>query len=186
MVNVKLATKKRATKPNPLRQQVPPASNAHRLPKGTGATIGLYPWFKFIQSLIFWQATWFLYFENQLSPAEAIIMYMIFDLSATALEVPSGYASDWLGRRRTLLAAAICTVIATVLLVLGNGFAVFAMANVFLGAGVAFASGTDSALLYESLVAEDQAEDVAQQELKSWRFGFSALAFRPCPAGLWR
>ena len=65
--------------------------------------IALYPWFKFAQSLIFWQAVWFLYFQNVLSPAEAIILYAVYDISVTVLEVPSGYASDRLGRRRTLV-----------------------------------------------------------------------------------
>ena len=34
--------------------------------------IALYPWFKFVQQLLFWQAIWFLYFESRLSAAEAI------------------------------------------------------------------------------------------------------------------
>jgi len=64
--------------------------------------IRLYPWFKFVQQLIFWQATWFLYFETHLSAAEAILLYVVSDISTTALEVPSGYMSDRVGRKFTL------------------------------------------------------------------------------------
>jgi MFS family permease len=146
--------------------------------------IALYPWFKFVQQLIFWQATWYLYFESHLSAAEAILLYVVADLATTVLEVPSGYMSDRLGRRKTLLAAAIAYVFATALLVVGEGFTQFALANVLLGAAWAFASGTDSALLFESLKAEDRASEVEAMELKAWRFSFAALAFSALLGGM--
>ncbi len=138
--------------------------------------IALYPWFKFVQQLLFWQATWFLYFESQLSAAEAILLYVVADLTTTVLEVPSGYMSDRLGRRKTLLAAAVSFVLATGLLVVGEGFAQFALANILLGAAGAFASGTDTSLLFESLKAEGREAEVEEKELMAWRFSFAGLA----------
>lgn len=145
--------------------------------------IALYPWFKFIQSLTFWQATWFLYFENHLSAAEAILLYVVYDMSTTLFEVPSGYMSDRIGRRFTLILAGICGVGATVLLVVGGSFAVFVLANVLLGASAAFASGTDSSLLYESLRVKGRADEIEEAELKAWRFSFFALAFSALSGG---
>jgi MFS family permease len=145
--------------------------------------IVLYPWFKFVQQLLFWQATWFLYFESQLSAAEAILLYVVADLSTTVLEVPSGYMSDRLGRRKTLLAAAVAYVLATGLLAVGQGFLQFAVANVLLGAAFAFASGTDSALLFESLKAEGREAEIDKMGLKAWRFGFAALALSALSGG---
>jgi MFS family permease len=145
--------------------------------------IALYPWFKFVQQLLFWQATWFLYFESRLSAAEAILLYVVADMATTLLEVPSGYMSDRLGRRRTLLAAAVTYVLATALLVVSDSFALFALANVLLGAAWAFASGTDTSLLYESLKAEGRADEVEAQELKAWRFSFAALALSALTGG---
>jgi len=146
--------------------------------------IVLYPWFQFVQELIFWQATWYLFFEARLSAAEAILLYVIVDLSTTVLEVPSGYMSDRLGRRKTLLVAAICYVCATAFLVVGAGFAQFALANVLLGAAWAFASGTDTSLLFESLKAEGRASEVEAMELKAWRFSFAALALSALSGGV--
>lgn len=143
----------------------------------------LYPWFKFVQSLVFWQATWFLYFEQQLSAAEAILLYAVYDISTTLFEVPSGYMSDRLGRRLTLICAALSGIGATTLLVVGDGFAVFALANVLLGASAAFASGTDSALLFESLHAEGRSTEIEAAELKAWRFSFAALALSALSGG---
>ncbi|MBO9398049.1 MFS transporter [Shimia sp. R9_2] len=146
--------------------------------------IQIFPWYKFIQSLIFWQATWFLYFESRLSAPEAILLYVVYDLATTVCEVPSGYMSDRLGRKRTLLAAALSYVSATILLVFGDGFTLFAIANVLLGAGWAFASGTDSALLFESLKAEGHEKDIEYHKLKAWRFSFVALALSALSGGI--
>jgi MFS family permease len=145
--------------------------------------IALYPWFKFVQQLLFWQATWFLYFENQLSAAGAILLYVIGDLATTVLEVPSGYMSDRLGRKVTLLAAGISGLAGAALLVVGGGFAQFALANALLGAAWAFASGTDSSMLYESLKAEGRAGEIEAAELRAWRFSFSGLALSAIVGG---
>ena len=52
---------------------------------GAAQNIALYPWFKFLQNLLFWQAVWFLFFQSELSAAEAILLYVIFDISTTIL-----------------------------------------------------------------------------------------------------
>ncbi len=138
--------------------------------------IALYPWFQFARNLVFWQAIWFLFFQNRLSAAEAILLYAIYDIGTTALEVPSGYLSDRIGRRFTLIVSGLMAVAGAALLAFGDGFFIFALAQICLGASTAFNSGTDSALLFESLVACDKADQVEVEELKAWRFSFSALA----------
>lgn len=145
--------------------------------------ITLYPWFKLLQSLIFAQAVWFLYFQAKLSAAEAIMLYAIADLATTVLEVPSGYASDRFGRRMTLIIAGCCSTIGACLLAVGDSFAVFAAGQIMMGAGGAFLSGTDSAFLYESLSAAGRADDVEAQEVKAWRFTFAALAISAVTGG---
>lgn len=138
--------------------------------------VTLYPWHRFFQNLMFWQATWFLYFQQGLSAAEAILLYVIYDISVTALEVPSGYLSDRVGRRFTLIVAALAFIGSLVLLSAGGSFAVFAAGQALLGAGMAFTSGTDTALLYQSLVAGGRAEEMEAHAVRAWRFSFVALA----------
>jgi len=145
--------------------------------------ISAYPWYKFFQSLFFWQATWFLYFESHLSASEAVLLYVVYDLATIVFEVPSGYMSDRIGRKRTLIASAITFLAACMLLVMSFTFIQFAFANVLLGASMAFASGTDSALLFESLKAESREKELARHELKAWRAGFSALALSALAGG---
>lgn len=138
--------------------------------------VALYPWFKFFQNLIFWQAVWFLFFQSTLSAAQAVLLYVIYDVATTVLEVPSGYMSDRLGRRKTLIAATVAGTLGAVLLCFGDGFAVFAVAQIVLGAAAAFASGTDSALLYESLNADGRGDEVEHFETRTWQFSLTALA----------
>ena len=148
------------------------------------ANIHLYPWFQFFRSLLFWQAIWFLYFQKELSAAEALLLAAIYDIATTALEVPSGYMSDRLGRRVTLIIAVAVKIAGALLLAFGDTFALFALAQFLLGAGMAFASGTDTSLLYESLDRENRSDEIQTHEQRAWRFGFTALALSSVTGGL--
>lgn len=138
--------------------------------------VALYPWFKLVQNLLFWQAVWFLFFQEVLSGQDAILLYALREFSTTVLEVPTGVLSDRLGRRRTLAVSVVAMLAGAVLLGLGSGFWVLALALVLMGAGEALASGTDSALLYQSLVGAGRAHEIEAQQLKAWRFTFTGLA----------
>lgn len=145
--------------------------------------IRLYPWFQFFRNLVFWQAIWFLFFQQELSAAEAFSLFAIYDIGTTVFEVPSGYLSDRIGRRITLILSTLMSAAGCFLLATGEGFFVFALAQILLGAGTAFASGTDSALLYESLSKEDRSNEVASRELHAWRFQLAALAVSALAGG---
>lgn len=155
----------------------------HTASQPLARNIALYPWFKFLQNLNFWQAVWFLYFQAQVGAAEAILLYVVYDIATTALEVPSGYFSDRLGRRMTLILSALFGLGGALCLYLGGGFMAFAAGQALLGAGMAFSSGTDSALLYESLEREGRAEETDAQELRAWRYNFTALALSAVTGG---
>ena len=146
--------------------------------------IALYPWFKFLQNLLFWQAVWFLYFQSTLSPTQAILLYAVYDVATTLLEVPSGYMSDRLGRRFTLWVSSVCSVAGLLLLATGDSFVVFVAAQVLIGAGMAFSSGTDSALLYESLEASGRQTEIEEHELRAWRYSYIALALSAAIGGV--
>lgn len=142
-------------------------------------TIALIPWFQFFNALLFWQAVWFLYFQAELSGAEAIVLYSVYDIATTVLELPSGYFSDRIGRRATLMLSAACYLFGCLALAIGSSFGAFALGQALIGGGAAFKSGTDTSLLYEALEATGRAPEVERQELRAWRFslaGFSLSA----------
>ena len=146
--------------------------------------VALYRWFRFFQNLTFWQAVRFLYFQSSLSAAQAILLYAIYDVATMALEVPSGYLSDRMGRRRTLLASSVAAVAGVALLGVGGGFGTFVLGQVLVGAGMALSSGTDSALLYESLESTGRTDDIEREEMIAWRFSFTALALSAVTGGV--
>jgi MFS family permease len=158
----------------------------HRDPQGSvpvHRNIALYSWFQFAQNLLFWNGVWYLYFEAALSPPEAIALAAVFDLAVVLLEVPSGYFSDLFGRRRTLLVATLASATGCLLIWVGTGILLLAGAQVLLGAGRAFTSGTDNALLYESLAVEGREHEVAHQVARAWRYAFSGLAVSAAAGG---
>ena len=48
---------------------------------------------------------------------------------------------------------------------------------------MAFASGTDEAMLYESLTATGRADEIEKQEIIAWRYSFSALTLSALTGG---
>ena len=88
-----------------------------------------------------------------LSVTEAFTLMAIFSGSILIFEVPSGAFSDLLGRKKTLIIASILPAIGSLLFLFANSFWDVAIAQIFWAAGAAFFSGTDSAMLYDSLLA---------------------------------
>ena len=153
-------------------------------PPGPARNLALYPWLRFATGLLFWQAVWFLYFQGRLSASEAILLYVAADLTTTVLEVPSGYLSDRWGRRPTLLVGTAAGALGAALVAAGQGVAVLLAGQVLLGAGIAFLSGTDTAMLYQSLAALGRTNEAEAQELRGWRAHFTALAVSAVLGGL--
>lgn len=75
----------------------------------------------------------------------------VFSFLVLILEVPSGYISDLLGRKYTLVCAALLHGIGYTIFPFATGFWTFVIAEVFLAMAVSLFSGTDISLLYDSL-----------------------------------
>ena len=116
----------------------------------TERNLALYPWYQAFSSALPWLPIFFLYFLEHLSFADSITLGAIYYFSVFLLEVPSGYLSDRFGRKHTLVAATVMFICAYVLFLAADTFASFVVAQVFIAAGIAFQSGSDSALLIDS------------------------------------
>lgn len=151
--------------------------------------IRLYPQYQVLLNCYFWMPVFFLYFSSHMSVGEVLRLEAIYYLTVVVLEVPSGYFSDRLGRRRTLFVAAAALVAAYALFFLGRGFAVFAAAQVMLAAGLAFNSGTDTSFHFDSLSALGREADYAGREARINRLEMIARAVAALAggiAGTWR
>lgn len=107
----------------------------------------------------------YLYFtENGLSMKEIMLLQAIFSISVAILEVPSGYLSDVMGRKKTLIISSLIGLAGFCIFAFANGFVTFAIAELLLGISASLASGTDSALLYDSLAAMGKEKEYLNHE----------------------
>jgi predicted MFS family arabinose efflux permease len=96
-----------------------------------------------------------LFWKDQigLSLTEIMLLTAIFSLASVLIEFPSGYVADRVGHRVALLVGATLGTVGWTLYAVGDTFAELALAETVLGAGHAFISGADAALLFSSLAA---------------------------------
>ena len=145
--------------------------------------IRLYPYFRMAADCHAWIAVFFLYMSSVLSMDAVIQLSAIYYLSVFLLEVPSGYFSDHIGRRTTLLLAALSLIIAYSCFIFGGSFAWFAFGQFFLAAGIAMQSGTDTAFHYDSLKSLGQEREYQTREAKAEQWGLSMLAIATLSGG---
>ncbi len=99
-----------------------------------------------------------LFWKDQigLSLTEIMLLQAIFGSASVLVEFPSGYVADRVGYRTSLLAGTALWTVGWVLYAIGDTFAGIALAETVLGAGHAFVSGADAALLFSSLAGADE------------------------------
>lgn len=144
----------------------------------------LYPYFQACASLHFWLPIFFLYFLSVLSVQQVLILETIYYWGVVALEVPSGYFSDRMGRRLTLLIASAAWTVAYLLFATMQSFEMFVVAQLLLAVGMSFKSGTDSSLLFDSLNAENRCDEYGDYEANAHSYGFIATAVAAVAGGL--
>jgi MFS family permease len=99
------------------------------------------------------------YNANHLSVTHLFLLQAVYSISIVALEVPSGYLADVWGRKNTLIVGAVLGFAGYLVYSVSSHFWGFFIAEVMLGIGQSFISGTDTALLYDTLIvlkSEDQ------------------------------
>jgi MFS family permease len=146
--------------------------------------IRLYPWFRAASDGHAWITVFFLYMSQSLSLDQVIQLGAVYYLSVFVLEVPSGYFSDRIGRRPTLLMSAGALMASYCCFIVGAGFWWFAAGQFLLAAGIAMQSGTDTALHYDSLKALGRESEYAQREATAEQWGLVMLAIATLSGGV--
>ncbi|TRX71319.1 MFS transporter [Carboxylicivirga sp. M1479] len=102
---------------------------------------------------------------------ESFQLKAIYSIAIVVFEIPSGYAADVLGRRRTLIIGSILGTLGFAIYSTTSGFYAFLAAELILGIGQSFISGADSALLYDSLKADGRENDYLKFEGRNFSVG---------------
>ena len=122
--------------------------------------------FSFLQMSLFPMAIITLFWKDQigLSLTEILLLQGIFSVAMVVMEYPSGYLSDRIGYRTALNLASLLGIIGWGFYTVADSFSQVLIAEIILGFSISFISGSDSALLYESLKACGEEQFYARHE----------------------
>jgi MFS family permease len=91
------------------------------------------------------------YKANGLSATQILTVQAVFSAAMLLFEIPSGYASDRWGRRKTLILGGAAIVAGLTAYSFSYHITGFIAAEILLGFGFSMCSGTESAVLFETL-----------------------------------
>lgn len=94
-----------------------------------------------------------------ITQGEIGILQSFLFFSSVALEIPSGLLADRYGRKVSLIIGFLGLFISGIGFLLFSSFIPFAIIFCLFGASIAMGSGSDRALLYDNLLAENRAEE---------------------------
>ena len=92
------------------------------------------------------------YVLNGLNATQIFTVQAAFHVAVLCLEVPSGYLADVLGRKMTLVTAAVFFPLGLALYAFTGSFLTFVLAEMCLAVANSMRSGSDSALMYDTLI----------------------------------
>lgn len=118
--------------------------------------------------------------ENGLSLEQVFIVHAWYSACVILFEVPSGYFADRLGRRRSLLFGSVFVSLGFAAYAFSYTFYEFLAAEFFIAVGAGFISGSDSALLYDSLIQLNRQEEYQKiagrlTSMSSFSEGFAGI-----------
>jgi MFS family permease len=103
------------------------------------------------------------YQDNGLSLSEVFIVQAFFSFCVIVFEVPSGYFADRVGRRRSMIIGVACAAIGFSTYAFAYSLSTFLLAEMLLALGASFISGSDSAMLYDTLLQLKRQEEYQKQ-----------------------
>jgi MFS family permease len=122
--------------------------------------------FSFLQMTLFPMAIITLFWKDHigLSLTQILLLQGILSVSMVLMEYPSGYVSDRIGYRAALNLASVLGIVGWELYTVSSTFVHVMAAEILLGTSLAFISGSDSALLYETLKQNNSEADYSHHQ----------------------
>jgi MFS family permease len=122
--------------------------------------------FSFLQMTLFPMAIITLFWKDRigLSLTQILVLQSIFSIATLLLDYPAGYVSDRLGYRCALNIASVLAIIGWGIYTVAGSFATVLLAEILLGMSLSFISGSDSALLYETLRAHGEEQSYPRHQ----------------------
>ena len=109
--------------------------------------------------------------EHGLSLTEIMTLQAIYSFTVALFEIPSGYLADFFGRRTSIILSSIFSFLGYLFFCFYSGFYFFLIAQVLLGIAGSLISGSDSALIYDTLIQIDKKNAYTKIEGKNYAIG---------------
>tara|TARA_B110000008_G_scaffold277813_1_gene320033 strand:- start:24303 stop:25469 length:1167 start_codon:yes stop_codon:yes gene_type:complete len=109
--------------------------------------------------------------EHGLSLTEVMLLQGIYSLSVALFEIPSGYIADIFGRKQTIVFSTVFSFIGYLVFSFYGGFYAFAIAQILVGIGGSLMSGSDSALIYDTLLETESKSSYTKIEGRNYAIG---------------
>lgn len=108
--------------------------------------------YRFFASFDITSGIWVLYLAHKgMSLAQIGLLESIFHMTGVITEIPSGAVADLIGRKRVLVLGRIMSLVSAVVMLFSNTFIGFAIGFVLSAWGYNFNSGSEEALVYDTL-----------------------------------
>ena len=105
-----------------------------------------------ITNLNMQSSVWVLYFAYcGLTLAQIGLLEGVYHATSIVCEIPSGAAADLLGRKKSMILSRICVAVSCVIMLFFRSFWFFALSFVIQAVGNNFNSGSEEALVYDSM-----------------------------------
>lgn len=91
------------------------------------------------------------FLQKDLSASQIYLIYSIFSILIFLLEVPTGYLGDKIGYKNSIILGFICGILGFIGFIIGKGFWFIIIAYFFMALMNVLISGSDDALIYDSL-----------------------------------
>jgi MFS family permease len=101
---------------------------------------------------------------NGLSMTEVMVLQTIFSVGLIVLEVPSGFLADLAGRKVTLVLGSVLLAVGAAIYSISTAFWNFTIAEIIWAVAVSLISGSDTAMLYDTLVVQNRADEYKRIE----------------------
>ena len=124
------------------------------------------------------------YQEHGLTLTEIMILQSVYSLSVALFEIPSGYIADVFGRKRTIFISTIFSLIGYLVFSFYGSFNAFMLAQFLVGIGGSLMSGSDSALIYDTLLETNNKEKYTKVEGRHYAIGNFSEALAGILGGL--
>jgi len=106
----------------------------------------------FLVSTIFYAPVFALFLQEQLFTVfNVTIILAINTILVALLEIPSGAFADLVGRRQTIIISRVISVVSLIIFSFSSSFWQIALATIVGAIGIALVSGTDEAIIFDSL-----------------------------------